>query len=100
MNLDRQELSLVDIGDAVGLSSSYVSRIFKEYYGTNYVDYLNRNRIEKAKEILKDFSIPVHTVAEMAGFSNLQTFIRVFKKYEQLSPGKYRRIIDTQESRA
>ncbi len=89
-NLDNPGLSLVDIGDAVGLSASYVSRVFKEHYGTNYVDYLNRRRIDSARELLKQMDLPVHQVASLAGFANLQTFIRVFKKYEGLSPGRYR----------
>ncbi len=89
-NLDNPGLSLVDIGDAVGLSASYVSRVFKEHYGTNYVDYLNRRRVDSARELLKQMDLPVHQVASMAGFANLQTFIRVFKKYEGLSPGRYR----------
>lgn len=89
-NLEKNAISLNDIGEAVGLSPSYVSRIFKEYYGTNYVDYLNRNRIEKAKEYIRDSSLTIQEIALKCGFSSLQTFIRVFKKYEQIAPGKYR----------
>jgi two-component system, response regulator YesN len=91
-NLDKPEVSLIDIGDAVGLSPSYVSRIFKEYFGTNYIDYLNRSRVEKAKAYLLDPDIPVGEVALRTGFSSLQTFIRVFKKYERIPPGKFRKL--------
>ena len=91
-NLDKPEVSLIDIGDAVGLSPSYVSRIFKEYFGTNYVDYLNRSRVERAREYLRDPNLPVGDVALRTGFSSLQTFIRVFKKYERIPPGKYRKL--------
>ena len=86
----KNSISLNDIGEAIGLSPSYVSRIFKEYYGTNYVDYLNRNRVKKAKEYLQDASLTIQEIAEKTGFSSLQAFIRVFKKYEVMSPGRYR----------
>ena len=89
-NLESRNISLIDIGDAVGLSPSYISRIFKEYYGTNYIDYLNRSRVDKAKQYLCGRSIPIQEIAEKLGFSSLQTFIRVFKKYERVSPGRYR----------
>ena len=89
-NLEKNSISLNDIGEAIGLSPSYVSRIFKEYYGTNYVDYLNRNRVKKAKEYLQDASLTIQEIAEKTGFSSLQAFIRVFKKYEVMSPGRYR----------
>jgi len=89
-NFDNQNISLTDIGDAVGLSPSYVSRIFKERYGMNYVDCLNGHRIETAKKLLKETNCSVGDIGTRTGFSNIQTFTRVFKKHEKITPGQYR----------
>lgn len=51
-NLCDSNLSLSYVAEAFALSDSYVSRLFKEKTGNNFLDYMNRARIEKAKMIL------------------------------------------------
>lgn len=89
MNLSHN-ISLNDIADFIGLNPSYVSKIFKDHIGKNYVDYLNRSRIEKAKQLLINTKLAVKEVGFRVGFNSVQTFTRTFKKYEKITPGKFR----------
>jgi two-component system response regulator YesN len=84
------DLGLDRVAEAVGLSSSYLSWIFKEISGTNFVDFINQFRIEKAKELLTAGRANISEVALQVGYSNSNTFIKVFKKYEGITPGQFR----------
>ncbi|MBN2859729.1 MAG: AraC family transcriptional regulator [Sphaerochaetaceae bacterium] len=89
-NLENKNISLTDIGEEVGLSASYVSKIFKEYCGYNYLEYLNRGRVERSIELLEGTSFTVEEIGDRVGFSSTQSFLRVFQKYQKTTPGKYR----------
>lgn len=86
----QKDLSLIDMSKQFNLSTSYISTIFKKYVDENFKEYLNVYRVKMAKEILKkDNTIKIKDLANMVGCNNSNTFIRIFKKYEGLSPGKY-----------
>jgi len=89
-NLENKNISLTDIGEEVGLSASYVSKIFKEYCGYNYLEYLNRGRVERSIDLLEGTSFTVEEIADRVGFSSTQSYLRVFQKYQKTTPGKYR----------
>ncbi|WHH59079.1 helix-turn-helix domain-containing protein [Petroclostridium sp. X23] len=88
-NLSK-DISLNEVADLIGFSRAYVSKIFKDYTGKNYTDYVNGNRIEKAKQLLKDSQLSIKEVGFRVGFNSIQTFMRTFKKYEGITPGQYR----------
>jgi two-component system, response regulator YesN len=85
----EKDISLHDLADEFGLSTSYISTIFKNHTGENYKDYLNKYRISKAQEILENREIKIKELAGMVGFNNVNTFIRTFKRYVGLPPGQY-----------
>lgn len=85
----HRDLSLSDLAEHFNLTSSYVSKVFKEQTGENFKEYLNMYRVKKAKEILSVQELKISQVASMVGFNNVNTFIRTFKKYVGLSPGQY-----------
>jgi AraC-like DNA-binding protein len=86
------DLSLVYISDVFRLSPSYLSTLFKSCTGTNVIEYLNSVRINKAKEYLETTDIPVYTVGAKVGFTNYNTFSRVFKKFSGMSAKEYRNL--------
>lgn len=88
-----EDISLGVIGDQVGLSPKYFSRYFKEQTGIPFSQYVNRLRIEKAKPLLANPQSQVKAVALEVGFENVNTFIRVFKSFEGISPGVYKETI-------
>jgi len=88
----RENFALADISEYVGLSSSYLSRIFKQQTGRSLIDYLAKHRIEKSVELLKEGTrYSLKEIGGMVGFTEVHSFIRCFKKYEGVTPGEYRK---------
>lgn len=85
----ENDISLTHLAEHFNLSSSYISTLFKTHTGQNFKDFLNRYRIEKSKEMLINQNLKIQEVSEMVGFNNVNTFIRLFKKYTGISPGQY-----------
>lgn len=90
-NYNKNYLGLCYISEQVNVSTSYVSKVFKEEYGMGVVEYMNRLRIDEAKEIMKRDGLTVKEIAEKVGFTSDIHFIRIFKKYENTTPGVYQR---------
>lgn len=82
-------LGLASISDQLGVSGSYISRIFKKRYNIGIAEYISRVRIEHAKEKIISGNMNIKAIALSVGFSSDVSFIRVFKKYENITPGKY-----------
>ena len=78
------------IGDALGLSASYVSRLLRQNTGMGVVDYIHAARLKKAKELLASTDLSVDDIAMRVGFSSRWTLTRSFKRYEETTPGAYR----------
>lgn len=87
-NYDKN-ISLTDLADAFGFSVGYISILFKNEVGSNFKDYLNAYRIRIAKEILRVRDVKIKDIAVQVGILNVNTFIRVFKRYEGISPGEF-----------
>ena len=71
------------------MSASYLSRLFKKQEGENLLDHLHQVRISKIKELLST-PATLNQIAEKTGYYNSLAMIRVFKRYEGETPGKYR----------
>ena len=90
-NYANTELSVTAIAELLGKNLDYVSRIFKKTTGEGLLDYIQKVRIEKAKQIFQDNpSLTLQQVAGQVGYVSCESFARVFKKKEGLTPGKYR----------
>jgi AraC-like DNA-binding protein len=85
-----EELSLGQVARAVNASSFYFCKLFKKATGINFIDYVSRLRIEKAKNLLLNPNCLVSEIAFEVGFQSLTHFNRVFKKQTGLSPSEYR----------
>lgn len=86
----NKDISLNDFAEHFNLSPGYVGKLFKRSVGENFKDYLNIYRVQKAKELLLDPKLKVSDVAEMVGCNSIHSFIRIFKRYEGVSPGEYK----------
>ena len=84
------ELSLKGIGVQLGYSPSYLSWIFKETSGVNFVDFLNDYRILQAKILMDTTDLTISEIAIKVGYIHVNTFIKRFKKQEGITPGNYR----------
>jgi YesN/AraC family two-component response regulator len=87
-----KDISLLDMSDELNISTFNVSRLFKKQLGINFKDYLNRHRINEAKSMLNGGkNIKIAKISAAVGYINVETFNRVFKRYEGMSPGEYMR---------
>ena len=84
-------LGLYFISDQLNVSNTYLSTIYKENCGIGIVQKINQKRVEYAKSLLLNTDKSVKDVALSAGFTSDISFIRVFKKSEDLTPGKLRK---------
>ncbi len=87
----REELSLDAFARTYHMSQGYFSRRFKEMVGEKYVHFVNRVRIEKAKELLEKTELKVEEIASEVGLGS-KNFIVIFRKHEGITPGRYRLI--------
>jgi YesN/AraC family two-component response regulator len=78
------------IAERFCIHPAYLSRFFKEQTGEKVLDYINRIRLQEAKQLLQKCEINLEEVARKTGFNNSIALIRVFKKYEGITPGKYK----------
>jgi two-component system, response regulator YesN len=86
----KKELELEKVASNFGLSVYYFSRTFKEVTGTNFSDYINKCRIDIAKELLSNGEMNVKEVCYKVGYNDPNYFSKVFKKYEGISPVNYK----------
>ncbi|KAF1290737.1 helix-turn-helix transcriptional regulator [Candidatus Enterococcus leclercqii] len=85
----KEDLSLSDLADQFRLTESYLSRMVKEGTGITFKNYLNQLKVNHAKQLLEEGKLMVSEVAEAVGVKNVNTFIRMFKQYEGVTPGRY-----------
>jgi two-component system response regulator YesN len=87
----NQDVSLDTLADKLGITRSYLSTYFKEKTGIYFVDYVNRMRINLAKELLMNPNIKVQDAAAQVGYQNINSFNRMFKKFTGVTPSEFRK---------
>src|SRR5256885_15291430 len=78
------------VAKAVGMSEDYLSRLFNRELGLSPWDYLNRLRIQHAKERPRESDDSIQVVARRVGFHDRAYFSRTFRKLTGLSPQAFR----------
>ena len=84
-------ITLQELSASVSMSPKYFCRFFSEMTHQTPMDYLNRQRIEQACCQLATTDDSITEIAYRNGFNDLSYFIRTFKKYKGITPGKYKR---------
>jgi AraC-like DNA-binding protein/DNA-binding response OmpR family regulator len=79
-----------EVAEAIGASENYLSRVFSQELGLSPWDYLNRFRINQAKELIRHTQENVKSIAGLVGFKDPKYFSRVFSKLTGLSPSEFR----------
>lgn len=85
-------ITLPQLAEHVGLSESYFSKLFAKEIGMSVHEYICRVKIEKASNLLCYSDYSIADIANYLAFSSESHFISVFKKYEKITPNKYRNI--------
>jgi two-component system response regulator YesN len=83
-------LNISMIGNHFDMKPAYLSKLFKDHSGEGLLDSINKTRIAHAKQLIADQKKNVSDAAACVGFNDVNAFIRTFKKYEGITPGKYK----------
>jgi two-component system response regulator YesN len=80
------------VAEAISLSPTYLSTLFKKEIGIGFSEYLISCRMEEAKKLLKTSDLSVNLIAEEVGYSDAKYFSKTFGKVVGLKPSEYRRL--------
>ena len=86
----NKDISLDDVSGIVNISPYYFSKIFKEETGENFIEYVTKVRIEKAKEFLAQPDISIKEAGIRSGYTDPNYFSRIFKKQTDMTPSEYK----------
>ena len=86
----EEDLSLAVVARVVNVSAGYFSQKFKQSTGMNFVEYVSRTRVEKARNLLQNPHLRISEIAFAVGFQSLSQFNRTFKKVTGQSPSSNR----------
>ncbi|MBD2863857.1 helix-turn-helix transcriptional regulator [Paenibacillus oceani] len=86
-----EDLSLDIISDHLNMSASYLSTYFKDKTGTNFSEYVQSYRMNKAALLLETTELKILDIAQQVGYQSVNSFIRNFKRHTGFPPGEYRK---------
>ncbi|OCT15047.1 hypothetical protein A8709_13090 [Paenibacillus pectinilyticus] len=85
----QRSITLKEVAAHVFVTPSHLSMLFR-VSGESYIQYLTKQRMNKAVELLKDAKYKVYEIVEMTGYSDQTYFTEIFKKYTGKTPLEYR----------
>ncbi len=88
----QEQITLEQVSDVVGLSSSYFSALFKKEVGEGFAKYLIHIRIEAAKVLLRESTLSVSAICKEVGYNDSKHFTSTFEKAAGLKPSAYRKL--------
>lgn len=88
-------LKLESIAAIFGYNSAYLGKIFTKKFGESFNSYVDKVRVNHAKELLLENRLKVYEISEQVGYKNVDYFHKKFKKYVGISPAEYRKQLDT-----
>lgn len=90
-----EDISLNTLAEHFYLHSNYLSKLFKDKTGKNFIEYLTEVRMKKAKELLQNTDYKIIDICAMTGYDNPRYFSRLFKQHTQMTPREYRDLTQT-----
>lgn len=84
------DIGIQEMADAAGMSRYHFSRLFKSINGMSPGQWLTRQRVHAAADLLLHADMPMARIAERCGFSDVNYFGKVFKRAQGISPGQFR----------
>ena len=86
----KKDISAKDVAGILGYSDVYFSKVFKQLFNDNFINYLTKIRIDRAKVLLRDVSFNIKEVGKSVGYADSNYFTKVFKRSVGMSPSEYR----------
>jgi len=92
-----KDIKLADMCDKFGYSLSWFSKLFNNFMGMSFRDYVNQYRIQVAESLLKkNEKMSLNKIADIVGFESWNTFYRAWKKYSTVKKGSDRQLSETE----
>lgn len=85
-----KKINISQIADFVGVTPSYLQRIFKQSYGETILSALTKQRVKAAMELLKNSDMSISEIGKRVGYSDKRIFLAAFRKVHGVSPSIYR----------
>lgn len=85
-----EQVSLSKLAESVGVNPAHLARMFRRYYGCTVGDYVRRQQLEYAAQLLLDTASPLAEIGASAGFYDQSHFTNAFKLYFKLTPSEFR----------
>jgi AraC-like DNA-binding protein len=85
------DISVSDVAEKFIYNKDYLSRFFKKKTGFNLQEYIHLMKISKAKDLLTRSKLSINDISEKVGFNDEKYFMRLFKRYENMTPTEYRK---------
>ncbi|MFD1178233.1 AraC family transcriptional regulator [Paenibacillus puldeungensis] len=86
-----EDITLEQIADNFKYNKNYLSRIYKENAGIGISEQIIKFRLKHAKELLTETDLSIIEIASEVGYEDSKYFMRLFKKYESVTPTQYRK---------
>ena len=90
-NCSQYDLTVNSVADRFAVTPSNLSHQFKAQNGYNISDYINKVKMNYAKNLLAIGDMTIYEIAQKVGYSQPSSFIRKFKQFENVTPGEYKR---------
>ena len=98
-NYNNEYLSISEIANSLGVSQTYLSRMFKREMGSTFSQYLTNVRIKNAIILMRDPSLRLNEIAELIGYGTQNYFNNIFKRSVGISPQDYKIGVVNEEGR-
>ncbi|MFK4343083.1 MULTISPECIES: response regulator [unclassified Paenibacillus] len=92
-HIDRyyfEDIKISFFAETYFLSREYLMKLFKQQFGYGIHEYVQKVRMDKAKELLGDSSLKIQEISDMLGYKDKNYFSKAFRNYYQVSPSEYR----------
>ncbi|ULT58734.1 helix-turn-helix domain-containing protein [Neobacillus drentensis] len=85
-----EKITIADLAEIVYLNPAYLSRLFKKELGMPLNDYIQREKVEEAKKLLKDSTHTLPEICSLLNFNDQSYFIKIFKKFTGVTPKQFK----------
>lgn len=85
------EITLQEISEKFFISRNYFCTVFKQETGENFIEYVTKVKMERARVLLKEYDYKAYEIGKLLGYQETPYFSKLFKRHTGLSPSEYRK---------
>ena len=86
----REDISVAQIAQRLGMSENYLSRTFNKSMGMSIPNYVNNYRMTKAQDYLRNTNMKIYEIADALGYNSVSYFNTAFRRVTGITPAQYR----------